>query len=736
MTFQLHTLAARVLPMTIAGALLAACGGGSGSPEMAATESSTSAKIVAGRGTVTPTTPGNTPSTTPVKNPSATVITKVRLENIGKGVAQTNVPVTFGQVFAIGHLTKDTTLTGRLDNGQTLPLQVDVKASHPDGSVRHAIISAIVPSLAAGQTATMELLAGAPGKAAVAVSTTQLIASGFTASVSATYGGVRYEASANELIKSGKATSWLSGATVNEWHVSAPLKTAAGAVHPHLTARFAVRWYDSVRKARVDVTVENNWAYEPNPQDFTYDAQVLVGGQPVYTQPGLTHYHHARWRKLFWQDNAVPAVNVKHDIAYLISTRALPNYDQSAPTSEATLANGYQRWMSTVGKKPMEIGVATPYMPQTGGRGDIGLLPEWAVAYLLSMDSRARDITLGTADLAGTWSIHYRDRNTDQPISLIDYPYMTIAGRATDTRNPATGKQEAFPACAPGATCKSPYTHDIPHQPGFAYLPYLVTGDHYYLEELQFWGMFDVFSANPAYREWAKGLVKPEQVRGQAWALRSLAQVAYITPDNDRLKAHFDRILDSNLDWFNANYSDNPSANALGVIVNGYSLMYSDSTAIAPWMDDFFTSAVGHTAELGYTKAATLLRWKAKYPISRMIGQDFCYISGAMYNMKIRDTATSPFYTTIGQAYKASTTPELQKLACGSAAMGAALKLKAGEMTGYSDATAGYPSNMQPALAYAADTGSAEGKKAWTVFTSRSVKPDYSTAAQFNIIPR
>ncbi|MDT1858227.1 hypothetical protein FPK33_27610, partial [Acinetobacter baumannii] len=77
---------------------------------------------------------------------------------------------------------------------------------------------------------------------------------------------------------------------------------------------------------------------------------------------------------------------------------------------------------------------------------------------------------------------------TGQPVSLIDFPYMTIAGRSTDTKNPATGKYEAFPECASATACKSAYTHDIPHQPAFVYLPYLVTGDHYYLEELQFWG--------------------------------------------------------------------------------------------------------------------------------------------------------------------------------------------------------------------------------------------------------
>jgi len=737
MKSQFQSLAARVLPITFCGTLIVACGGGADSPELslASSESSTAAKIVAGRGNTPTTPPTNTPSS-PVKNPGVAAITKVRLENIGKAVAQTNVPVTFGQVFAPGHLSKDSTLTGRLENGQSLPLQVDVKASHPDGSVRHAIISAIVPSLAAGQTATLELVSSTGGKPSTGASTAQLIASGFTASVTATYGGVRYQASADELIKAGKATSWLTGATVNEWHVSAPLKTSAGAAHPHLSARFAVRWYGSVQKARVDVVVENNWAYEAAPQNFTYDAQVLVGGQPVLTQAGLTHLHHARWRKVFWQNGATPSVNVKHDTAYLIASRALPNYDQSLTIQETTLAAQYKRW-NAAGKGPMQIGMATSYMPQTGGREDIGLLPTWGALHLLSMDQRTREMNLGTADLAGSWSMHYRDRNTGQPISLIDYPYMTIAGRSTDTRNPATGKYEAFPTCADATACKTPYTHDIPHQPSFAYLPYLVTGDHYYLEELQFWGMYDVFNSNPGYREHAKGLLKSEQVRGQAWGLRTLAEAAYITPDADRLKSHFESILDSNLEWYNQNYAQNASANQLGIIANGYWDMYDSGTAIAPWMDDFFTSAVGHAAELGYTKAQTLLKWKTKFATARIIGEGTCYISGAMYNMKVRDSKTSPLYTSMAQVYKSSTaSAPLQGVQCASAEMASKLKLKVGEMTGYSDATAGYPSNMQPALAYAADVSGAEGKKAWTIFMSRSVKPDYSTAPQFDIVPR
>ena len=731
---------------------------------VAQSRSSASTYIPQSRGTATPATPATTGTssgqtgfvtssgsasstyipksrdpqpTSPAPAPSASTVTTVRFESTSSS-AQTNVPVSFGQIFAPGHLAAGASLSGRLDNGATVPLQLDVKARHPDGSVRHAVVSAILPALGANQVVNMSLnrATAASGSAG---NTASLLNAGFTASFNATINGVRYTASADELMRKTAARAWLSGSTANEWQVSAPLKNSAGVEHPHLSARFAVRWYETVRKARVDVVVENNWAYEASPQNFTYNAEVLVGGKAVYAKPSLQHYHHARWRKTFWWNGAAPEVNVKHNTAYLIASRALPNYDQSLRIPESVLKDLKNRFTGAK-TEPMGTGLAVPYMPATGGRDDIGLLPQWATVYLLSMDRRARDATLGTAELAGSYSSHYRDKKTGQPVSLIDYPYMSLVGHPGDTVNPATKRSEAFPACPSASVCQTPYTHDVSHQPGFAYLPYMLTGDHFFLEELQFWGMYNVFNSNPGYRENIKGLLKPEQVRGQAWALRTLAEVAYITPDNDRLKEHFNRILDSNLDWYNANYPNNPNANKLGIIVNGYALGYSNGRGVAPWMDDFFTAAVGHTHDLGFTKATPLLKWKANFPIQRMVGAGACYITGAMYSMLVRDSETAPFYTTIGQAFQASNTAEFgsafKSLACGSTAMATALKLKAGEMTGYSGAYAGYPSNMQPALAYAAQVSGADGSKAWSVFMSRSVKPNYGPGPQFNIVPR
>jgi len=738
MKLPMQSLTMRAAYTALFGAALAACGGGGSSEQQSATLSSgaESARTVASSAYI-PQSRGTTATPPPPSTDTgvAGAVTDVRFESIAN-TAQTNVPVTFGQVFAPGHLAGNGSLIGRLDSGATIPLQVDVKAKHPDGSVRHAVISAVLPSLGAGEVRTMNLVRNTTTATAVgAPAASVLLNAGFKTSFDATIGGVHYTASADELIKQASSVTWLKGSTVSEWEVSAPLKTSAGVAHPHLSARFAVRWYDAIKKARVDVTIENNWAYEAAPQNFTYNAQVLVGGTAVYTKNALEHYHHARWRKTFWWNGNAPQVNIKHNIGYLIASRALPNYDQSLSIPESVLSSTKASWTGAK-TEPMGAGAAETYMPSTGGRGDIGLLPQWNAAYLLSMDQRARDVALSTAELAGSFSSHYRDKNTGQPVSLVDYPYMTVVGKSGDTLNPATKRKEAFPSCASDGACKTPYTHDVSHQPGFAYLPYVLTGDHFFLEELQFWGMYNVFQSNPGYRENVKGLVKNEQVRGQAWTLRTLAQVAYITPDSDRLKQHFNQILDSNLAWFNENYTDNPNANKLGVVVNGYAIVYGEKTGIAPWQDDFFTSAIGQAADLGFTEAGRLLKWKAKFTVDRMTAPGTCWIDGSIYSMTIRDSATAPVYASMAEAYKASHTADFSVLGCGSSAMATALKLKVGEMTGYSSAATGYPSNMQPALAYSASVSGATGKEAWEQFMQRSVKPNYAIAPQFAIVPR
>jgi hypothetical protein len=763
MTFTPNTLKLHVLSTILCTSALAACGGGGGG--VIAPAESVQAGVVISKGNAA-TTPVATPTTTPTGNivpvlmtvvpgttpaPAVTmpvtaapsvpvvtapatlaVITDVRLQNTDS-TAQTSVPVTFGQIFAVGHVRTTDVLVGRLENNTLIPLQMDIKARHADGSVRHAIFSAIIPSIAGNSAPTMALIKNATVSGGTTSVPSDLLAAGFTASASATIAGVKYSASADQLLKTDAKVTWLAGPIANEWQVSAPLTTAAGVAHPHLTARFAVRYYGTIKKSRVDVTIENNWAFQTAPQNFRYNAEIVVGGKSVYTKADLTHNTHTRWRKLFWWGGDAPTVDAQLNSQYLIASRAVPNYDPSVIISAGTLSGMAARTASNA-LEPMAIGVITGYMPMTGAHEDIGILPAWTTSYVMTMDKRARDTTLIAGDGAGSFPMHYRDQKTGRPVSLTSYPYMTLNGNYGDTWNPSNNKMEAFPGC--GGDCSSPYTPDIPHQPSLAYVPYLVTGDYYYLEEMQFWAMFDVFASNPNYRENVKGLVWSEQLRGQAWALRTLAQAAYITPDADVLKADLVGFMNNNLDWYNATYANNPNANKLGVLTNGYSVAYNNGTSTAAWMDDFFTSAIGHAAELGFEKAKTLLAWKAKFPVGRMTAPGVCWIMGAPYGLTIRNNENSPVYNTLLEGYIRDFGTDLMNLPCNSQAMATKLNVRIGDMGGISDGNMGYPSNMQPALAYSADAGIPNAKTAWNLFMSRTVKPDYSQGAQFAIVPR
>lgn len=669
------------------------------------------------------------PPAPPVPPVVVTPITSLVVQNLG--AAQTNVPVTIGQVFAPGDLPAGMALAARFEEGP-LPIQMDVKATHPDGSIRHAVLSAVVPHLHPLELRELQLVNSGKKEIRDDGPPVQEIPQ---VSVFVVVDGTRYRA-----VPDAPLLQWLVGPIVDETHFAYTFHSTAGGVHPHLHARFGIRTYAGGR-TRVEVVTENDWAYEPSPQNFTYDVLVTVGGKDVYEQKGLQHRHHSRWRKLFWLGEE-PRVHVKHDVPYLLDTRALPNYDRNQVVSEKLLARFVSEW---TGPKiePMGLGLATPGMPAPGAHRDIGLLPNWGAAHLLSMDPRAAMVDLGTADLAGSWSMHYRDKNTGLPVSLIDYPYMTIYGRSTDTKNPKTGKYEAFPALPKGAGGTA---HDSAHQPSLAYLPYLLTGDHYYLEELHFWGMWNVFQTNPGYRKNVKGLLLREQVRGQAWGMRTLGQAAYITPDAHPLKGHFAAILDSNLAAYHAEYITNPNVNKLGVVAHANAVVYNiddplterveEDNAIGVFQDEFFTSVFGFLTDMGFAAAKPLLEYKIQFAIGRLIGEGVNWQSAATYSYRVRPAPGEPFYETIGEAFRATVGPAAAAVWDDDAAFAKARGMKLGDLGGYSSLTTGFRANLQPALAYAADYGGERGKQAWAKFMQSTVKPDYGLGSQFAVVPR
>lgn len=710
--------------------------------------------------------------------------------------------ITFAHVFKKGAMPASGAAVS-LVGSSTLPAQMDVKATHSDGSVRHAVISAVLPSLAASTSATYDIQRVT---ASAATPATPADFAAMDAVVSVVHDGTTYSASLATLLAASK-TDWLSGNIASEWHVNGSLKTSGGVAHASLTARFNARAYKGKGRARIDVIVENGATAigSATPiKHVVYDLSITVGGAQVYAKSAVAHLPYARFRKTYWYGGAAPTVHVRHNTAYLMATKAVPNYDPALIGAMNASQETTYDTNQTANGDIFQNGIALAYMPNTGGRADIGLLPGWDAMYLLGMSEKMRRVCLKQSDLMGSWSVHKRDAATGQPVSAIDTQTLNVSPEQTYAITNITS------ASPPVVTCSTPHKfvngmmvyitnvigdmasdptgihperavnfskvvvanctattfelvgkdlttktyggggtfaayndkeYEEAHCPAVGYLAYMLSGDHYHLEEMQFYG------AAVGKGHYLNG----RQTRTQAWGMRDFAHVAYLAPDGDRLKTHFAQLLSMNITDYTTRYTTGASANALGAIIGGSSWSDPDSTGlvIRSWQDDFVTSAFGRVLELGFSDAATMFTFKAKFPVSRM---NYCRMLSSAYNFKLRPAQGSPLYTTIEQVFAATYPPDypqagnnLLAQVFDSAAMGAqATNIVAGDtpviqnsMTGYAASAQGYGADMQPALAYAATHGATGAAAAWSRYEGRAVKQnDYSSLPQFAIVPR
>ncbi len=103
----------------------------------------------------------------PRTHATAVVTDAVVTDQVISQTAQTqnNVAVTFGQVFKRGDVPRGATLAATF-HGQPVTLQVDAKATHPDGSLRHAVLTVMLPSLPGKATLPLVLSTQLPAQPA------------------------------------------------------------------------------------------------------------------------------------------------------------------------------------------------------------------------------------------------------------------------------------------------------------------------------------------------------------------------------------------------------------------------------------------------------------------------------------------------------------------------------------------------------------------------------------------
>ncbi len=388
-------------------------------------------------------------------------------------------------------------------------------------------------------------------------------------------------------------------------------------VGPHFTQRciratcdtlpaFSVMFRPDADGTREEVVFELGyiWNTDPLANLGAYTATIFIGEQEPIVIEAPKHNYYGRWR---WQSAPRPVVN---NVADLIAAGLLPHYDASVgcgytpPSTVRTYAG------------PMDLAGIEPYMPSTGGRDDIGVVTEAQGDYLCTCSPQSLSSLMAQLEGSGTLPWHFRDENTGAPLDIWAYPRCS-------SRDPNDGNPQPF---IPLNWVDSGITLDTSHEPDLGYVPYLLTGDPYALEELQYTVTFNYVCLAPDAKDWYN---VTGAVRAHAWSLRCMARAARVTPASVPQWLHppgyFRKLLDGNRDFVagRAASTDAP-LKEMHILEPGdaspQEWFVEGGCCISTWMEDFEQAVLGHLIEMGFDDWRANYEWKMRATLARIDG--------------------------------------------------------------------------------------------------------------------
>ena len=533
--------------------------------------------------------------------------------------------ITFGQEFAAGQVLPGTQLVADI-NGTLIPVQMDIKTTNSDGSVAMAVLTMQQPALTAKSSVNVMLQSGTYA-AAPAVSLSALTSGGYNFTVGLTLHNANGTTTPFNInvgqalaaaLKAGTVSYWLQGPQATEARIDVPI---SGSLH----ITFDITAYADGTTS-TDVEFNNDLTMTASGGAATYDATISQNGAVVFSQSNITQYQYQTWDQQIWS-NGTPQVNVQHDIAALEKTGDIQNYDLT--TGVATSVVKYEATQMTgAGFGILGNAGITEYMPMTGARADIGTTTQANAVWLITQNQTAEEYALAQADAAGSVPWHFFDPTTGAYVNVANYPKLWTDTSAVHSGD--TALTQPMPTAA-----QSGWTPDPAHEPDLDYVAYLMTGNRYYLDQLNAEADYDVISTAPGPRQLGKGIVADgtAQVRAQAWSLREIVEAASANPVGSTEKAYFTNIMNANFTFLLSEATSANQGQASGWIpgcANG-------SGGIPPWQQDYFATTVVLAAEQGVTAAKQLLLWETNYLAGRFLAaaQGFDPHLGLGYNVSM-----------------------------------------------------------------------------------------------------
>ncbi|HEY3908444.1 MAG TPA: hypothetical protein VGM07_00975 [Stellaceae bacterium] len=515
--------------------------------------------------------------------------------------------------------------------------------------------------------------------------------------------GVDATADARTMLQNGDYTLWTSGPVAQTIILADDTPSRkydiglGDGFHP-FRPRFVATFWPATHQVFVRAIGENGLTTEL--EDVSYALSITGGSASPTSEESLTNLTQGAmqtWDKSFWLGGTPPPeVNIDNNLAYLESTRFVPNYDPSITLSPATIANDYAAWWADTNQGIGGSGAWTPGMPTTGARPDLGPAPSWDVAWLYTGDWRLRQTALGNTDLAAWWPANLRETDTTERLNVGDpAPVAPAVGSGygkpfsitdrVDT-GPGAGGEGIFltynsDAPNPPNTLKivgplntnGAWGYDVAHAPSPFFVPYILTGDPFYLEEMENWAAYDAATNNGAGAsgiDQGRGPTGAEgglydQLRGDGWGLRSRAEAAFAVPDGDPFKTYLttltqediarwdgvlgvaDPSLNNSAEYKWAAHTGDPESNntvnhaapplrnwednpgGVGFDGGGQWLTSLVNTGYTnQWMQWYVQYSIGRAAELGFA-AGPLVAYSGQYLINEINVSGYPKLVGA-----------------------------------------------------------------------------------------------------------
>lgn len=577
--------------------------------------------------------------------------------------------VSFGHSFGLGVVHTTDHLQWK-PSGTAVPVQMDVRSLHTDGSVRFAQLTMAAPALAASAFVDGMLQTGAPtpGAALTFASMT-----GYASTVTINHyevvnpGGFINDGLTGQTVftRTGSPTVYtfdvaaalataLAAGTLAYWQ-QGPLCTSARlTLKPFGIMRLMIDvgkksdgtfWTDVIFCNSLCTVLPANGDYNAQTKAIPDDMDVTIShvGATTYTVTNLQQYPYQGWHKQLWSDGEWVG-NIIYDVTYLTKplaaggSAAVHPYDlpMGALASNLSSCSVQAAIASPPWRTPLNPNNVDQQMGGTGLRQDIGQLPTMGVHWVMTQDASAVEYMTGWAEAEHSVTWHCWD----------DTHHCWMNNASSGNTNFSNQGNPGLWYAAPLYTnnySKIGWELDFSHSPQLAYVGYLVKGSNYFYDRLIGEGVSVVAAVVVADNVPNSAFHAEAPVRGKSWVGRDAFLANWMavpgTPDATYLA------LVAETTWATALSSMQLWIPQQGDCKGWISGTYGTAGSIATWMQSYYFHMLGLEVLRGDASAKTMMDYMLNCVIGSATYQDGGWNprNSSSYNLYVGNNLTDVF---------------------------------------------------------------------------------------------